>query len=80
MVKLLGGDHIRVEVFEDRLEVESQGRLPGLVRVDKIRSTRFARNPRIARSYEVPIAAGPATVAVKITDMLGEELLVTREV
>lgn len=46
----IGGDHIRVELFEDRLEVESPGRLPGLVRFDNIRSTRFARNPRIARA------------------------------
>jgi ATP-dependent DNA helicase RecG len=44
------GDHVRVELFDDRLEVESPGRLPGLVRVDNIRSTRFARNPRIARA------------------------------
>jgi ATP-dependent DNA helicase RecG len=46
----IGGDHIRVELFDDRLEVESPGRLPGLVRFDNIRSTRFARNPRIARA------------------------------
>lgn len=46
----LAGDHIRVEVFSDRLEVESPGRLPGLVRIENIRSTRFARNPRIARA------------------------------
>lgn len=46
----IGGDHIRVELFDDRLEVESPGRLPGLVRLDNIRSTRFARNPRIARA------------------------------
>ena len=46
----LGGDHIRVELFEDRVEVESPGRLPGLVRLENIRSTRFARNPRIARA------------------------------
>jgi ATP-dependent DNA helicase RecG len=46
----IGGDHIRVELFEDRLEVESPGRLPGLVRVETIRTTRFARNPRIARA------------------------------
>lgn len=44
------GDHIRVEVFEDRVEVHSPGRLPGLVRLENIRSTRFARNPRIARA------------------------------
>ena len=46
----LGGDHIRVELFRDRVEVESPGRLPGLVREDNIRSTRFARNPRLARA------------------------------
>lgn len=46
----IGGDHIRVELFDDRLEIESPGRLPGLVRVDNIRTTRFARNPRIARA------------------------------
>jgi ATP-dependent DNA helicase RecG len=46
----IGGDHIRVELFDDRLEVTSPGRLPGLVRLDNIRSTRFARNPRIARA------------------------------
>lgn len=46
----IGGDHIRVEIFEDRVEVESPGRLPGLVRVEDIRSSRFARNPRIARA------------------------------
>jgi ATP-dependent DNA helicase RecG len=45
-----GGDHIRVELFDDRLEVTSPGRLPGLVRLDNIRTTRFARNPRIARA------------------------------
>ncbi len=46
----ISGDHVRVEVFEDRLGVESPGRLPGLVRLDNIRSSRFARNPRIARA------------------------------
>lgn len=44
------GDHTRVELFDDRLEVESPGRLPGLVRPESIRSNRFARNPRIARA------------------------------
>lgn len=46
----IGGDHTRVEAFSDRMEVESPGRLPGLVRIENIRSTRFARNPRIARA------------------------------
>ncbi len=46
----LGGDHIRVSLFQNRIEVESPGRLPGLVRIENIRRTRFARNPRIARA------------------------------
>lgn len=46
----LGGDHIRVSLFRDRIEVESPGRLPGLVRTENIRRTRFARNPRVARA------------------------------
>lgn len=46
----IGGDHTRVSVFDDRIEVESPGRLPGLVRVETIRTTRFARNPRVARA------------------------------
>jgi ATP-dependent DNA helicase RecG len=46
----MSGDHVRVELFADRLEVESPGRLPGLVRIQDLRSMRFARNPRIARA------------------------------
>jgi ATP-dependent DNA helicase RecG len=46
----LGGDHIRVEIFDDRIEVESPGRFPGLVRItDPRKIVRFARNPRVAR-------------------------------
>ncbi len=46
----IAGDHIRVEVFDDRVEIESPGRFPGLVNIDDPRGiTRFARNPRIAR-------------------------------
>lgn len=46
----MGGDHVRVELFDDRLEIESPGRLPGLVNPRNIRDTRFARNPRVARA------------------------------
>lgn len=46
----LAGDHIRVDVFDDRIEIESPGRFPGLVDpVDPRHISRFARNPRIAR-------------------------------
>lgn len=46
----LAGDHIRIEIFEDRIEVTSPGRFPGLVAIsDPQHATRYARNPRIAR-------------------------------
>lgn len=46
----LAGDHIRVEVFDDRIEIASPGRFPGIVDVsDPLSAPRFARNPRIAR-------------------------------
>jgi ATP-dependent DNA helicase RecG len=46
----LAGDHIRIEIFDDRIEISSPGRFPGLVDPsDPMRGTRFARNPRIAR-------------------------------
>lgn len=46
----LAGDHIRVEIFPNRIEISSPGRFPGLA--DPNRPTeidRYARNPRIAR-------------------------------
>jgi ATP-dependent DNA helicase RecG len=46
----VAGDHIRVEIFDDRIEIWSPGRFPGLVDLsDPLNATRFARNPRIAR-------------------------------
>lgn len=46
----MAGDHIRVEIFDDRIEISSPGRFPGLVDLsDPLQTTRFARNPRIAR-------------------------------
>jgi len=38
------------------------------------------RDDLVAGAYELPAPEGPATVAVKIIDMLGEEVLVTVEV
>jgi ATP-dependent DNA helicase RecG len=46
----LAGDHIRVEIFSDRIEIESPGRFPGLFSADDpLNAPRYARNPRIAR-------------------------------
>lgn len=44
------GDHVRVEIFDDRVEIESPGRFPGIVDLTRLQDvTRFARNPRTAR-------------------------------
>lgn len=46
----LGGDHVHADIFDDRIEISSPGRFPGLVDLtDPLHTTRFARNPRIAR-------------------------------
>lgn len=38
------------------------------------------RTDLVTGRYELPAPAGPTTVAVKITEMLGEEVLVTAEI
>jgi ATP-dependent DNA helicase recG-like protein len=45
----ISGDHIRIEIFDDRIEVESPGRFPGISDMSPLKVTRFARNPRVAR-------------------------------
>lgn len=44
------GDYIRVSMYDDRLEIQSPGRLPNIVTLDNMRETRYARNPKIART------------------------------
>jgi len=41
------GTSIQVRMFDDRLEVESPGGLPGIVTVENIRRHHFSRNPHI---------------------------------
>lgn len=43
------GAFIKVSMFDDRLEIESPGRLPDIVTVDNICYTRFSRNSQISR-------------------------------
>ena len=43
------GDYIRVCMYDDRLEIESPGRLPYPVTIQNIKDTRSSRNPVIAR-------------------------------
>ena len=41
------GEYTRVMIFDDRLEVTSPGALPNRVTVENMRTTRYARNPKI---------------------------------
>ena len=43
------GDHIRVSLYDVRLEIFSPGHLPNIVTLDNMLNTRYSRNPRIAR-------------------------------
>lgn len=46
----LDGDHIHVDIFDDRIEITSPGRFPGTVSLDNVETIRrFARNQRIVR-------------------------------
>ena len=45
----LTGSYIKITMYDDRLEIESPGKLPNIVTVNNIRDTRFSRNPRISR-------------------------------
>ena len=40
---------VQVRIFDNRLEIESPGRLPGHVTVNNITKTQFARNPKLVR-------------------------------
>ena len=40
---------VQVRIFDNRLEIESPGRLPGHVTVENITRTQFARNPKLVR-------------------------------
>lgn len=59
----LAGDHIRVEIFPNRIDISSPGRFPGLADpAHPLDISRYARNPRIAR----------VCTDLRITQELGE--------
>jgi ATP-dependent DNA helicase RecG len=41
------GTDIQIKMFENRIVVESHGTLPGLVRLNNMRTVHFSRNPKI---------------------------------
>lgn len=44
------GEHIKILIFDDRIEILSPGLLPNIVTIDNILNQRYSRNPRIART------------------------------
>ncbi len=44
----IAGTDIQIKMFDNRIVVESPGKLPSIVRVENIRTTHFSRNPKIA--------------------------------
>ncbi|ULG74440.1 ATP-binding protein [Macrococcus brunensis] len=42
------GDHIRIKMFDDRLEITSPGALPASVTLENIKEERYSRNPKLA--------------------------------
>jgi len=44
------GDYVRISMYDDRLEIFSPGTLPNIVTLENMKYTRYARNPRIART------------------------------
>ncbi len=45
----ISGDHIRISMYDDRLEIFSPGKLPNIVTLGNMKHTRFSRNPKVAR-------------------------------
>ena len=43
-------DDVQVRIFDNRIEIESPGKLPGFVTVDNILDVRYSRNKQIVRT------------------------------
>ncbi len=41
--------NIHIRIFDDRIEVENPGRLPGHITIENILDEQFARNPKLVR-------------------------------
>ncbi len=78
------GDHVRVELFDDRVEVSSPGRFPGITSLsDLMNVPRFSRNPRIARvmtelSYGQEMGEGLRRMVEAMEGAGGQRPLVTQ--
>lgn len=43
-------DDVQIQIFDNRIEIKSPGKLPGYVTIDNILDSRFSRNPKIVRT------------------------------
>lgn len=46
----ISGEHTKIFIYDDRMEVLSPGDLPGIVTINNIKEKRYARNPIISRT------------------------------
>lgn len=46
----ISGEHTKIFIYDDRIEILSPGDLPGIVTVKNIKEKRYARNPIISRT------------------------------
>lgn len=44
------GEHIKIFIFNDRMEIRSPGKLAGLVTLENMKNVRYARNPKISET------------------------------
>ena len=44
------GEHIKVFIFDDKMEIRSPGKLPGLVTLENMKNVRYARNTKISET------------------------------
>lgn len=44
------GEHIKIFIFDNRMEIRSPGKLPGLVTLENMKNVRYARNTKISET------------------------------
>ena len=45
----ISGEHTKIFIFDDRMEIVSPGKLPSIITIDNMKNERYARNPQISR-------------------------------
>ena len=45
----ISGEHTKIFIFDDRMEIISPGKLPSIITIDNMKNERYARNPQISR-------------------------------